>query len=73
MHSEIQALAFPKTLFNEKKIINWLYKYQYKPLKKVDKTQRPNFYRVRLTDPKKYKRYTTKILDDGVELILGWY
>ena len=55
------------------KIIDWLYKHQYKPLKAVDKIQRPNFYRVRLTPPKKYKQYTTKILNDGIELILGWY
>jgi len=73
MKSEIQALAFPKKDYNEKSIIDWLYKHQYKPLKAVDKIQRPNFYRVRLTPPKKYKRYTTKILNDGIELILGWY
>lgn len=76
---EIQALAFPKSSFNESKIVNWLYRHNMIPLKKVDKKQRKNFYRVRITPPRdkngleRYKHYTTKILNDGVELIIGWF
>jgi hypothetical protein len=75
--SEIQALAFPKKYYNKQKIVDWLYSHNMEPLKAVDKTTRPNFYRVRITEPRdeigreKYKHYITKILNDGVELIVG--
>ena len=66
---EIQSVRPPKS-WTEQRIINWLYKHQIKPMKHIDKNF-PNFYRIRITDPKQYKKFYTKILKDNVELIIG--
>lgn len=67
---ELQAVNFPKS-YKIKDIIDYLLKHNLKPLKKMD-TRQLNYYRVRITNPKLYKRFVTKILpDSNIHLILG--
>jgi len=68
--SKIQAIAFPIT-FKKSQIIDFLYKHQYEPIKPM--RIEGNYYRVRLEQPEQFKRYTTKILPDGIHLIIGYY
>ncbi len=69
--SELQAVNFPKT-YKLNDIIDFMIKHNLKPLKKID-TRQLNYYRVRITNPKKYKRFSTKVLNDGIHLIIGYY
>ena len=66
----IQAVIFPKdyTLNN---IIDFLYKHNLKPKKSID-TKQKNWLRVRITSPKLYSKYSTKILNNNVRLIIGY-
>ena len=70
-HSELQAVNFPKT-YKLNEMIDFLIKHNLKPLKKIDVRQL-NYYRVRITNPKKYRNFSTKVLPDGIHLIIGYY
>jgi len=69
--SEIQALGFPKDTFKKKDVVDFLYRHQMKPLKKI--REEGHYYRVRLTDPRPYKKYITKISPDNIHFIIGFY
>ena len=63
----IQSVLIPKDKFTRDEAIKYIKKhFQYK---KIDSTQRPNFYSFRQFDPTKNSKYFTKILDNGVELV----
>jgi hypothetical protein len=70
-NSELQAVNFPKT-YKLEEMIDFLIKHNLKPLKKIDVRQL-NYYRVRITNPKKYRSFSTKVLPDGIHLIIGYY
>lgn len=64
---QIQSVLIPKDKFSKSEAIKYIRKhFQYK---KIDSTQRPNFYSFRQIDPTKNSKYFTKVLADGVELI----
>jgi hypothetical protein len=71
MSSTIHSIAFPK-YYKLNDIITFLQHHNFKPIKPIDVYQ-PHYNRVRLVDPRKFKRFTTKILKDGVHLIIGWF
>jgi hypothetical protein len=52
-------------------IVDFLYKHNLKPIKGIDLYQ-PNYYRVRIIDPKEFKSFSTKVLPNGIHLILGY-
>jgi hypothetical protein len=68
--SKLHAVNFPKTGFTLKQSHKWLLEHNFKIPKKVDETT--NFYRYRQKLPDKRYTYTTKILPNGVELVLMW-
>lgn len=74
--SEIQAIYFDKFYptgeprWNSTLARKWLDEHDYIRIKPVDKT--PNLLRYRLTDPKKYKRFTTEKTTKGIYFVLGW-
>lgn len=76
--SEIQAVLFFKPKWTVAKSKAWLKQFNLVPLKGPDTTLFKNQIRYRITDPKQYKRYTSKLLvnnkgfDTNVHLILGW-
>jgi hypothetical protein len=64
---QIQSVLIPKDKFSKSDAIKYIKKhFQYK---KIDSTQRPNFYSFRQIDPTKNSKYFTKVLDNGVELV----
>lgn len=64
---KLQSVLVPKDKFSKSEAIKYIRKhFQYK---KIDSTQRPNFYSFRQIDPTKNSKYFTKVLADGVELI----
>jgi len=62
----VQSVLIPKT-FTIEYAKNWLKEHKYK-YNKIDVTDK--FYRFRQTEPNPSKRYYTKVLDNGVELII---
>ena len=66
----IHSVAFPRT-FTINMIVDFLYKHNLKPIKGIDLYQ-PNYYRVRIIDPKEFKSFSTKVLPNGIHLILGY-
>lgn len=68
--SKLHAVNFPKEGFTLKQSHKWLLKHNFKIPKKVDETI--NFYRYRQKLPDKRYTYTTKVLPNGVELVLMW-
>lgn len=62
----VQSILVPKIMTLES-AIDWVKNHNYK-VKKVDITDR--FYRFRQFTPKKTDKYITKVLPNGVELIL---
>ena len=67
----IHSVAFPKN-FTTSQIVNFLYKHDLKPIKGIDHYQ-PNYKRVRILPPELFKRFSTKVLDNGVHLIIGYF
>jgi hypothetical protein len=64
---QIQSVLVPKDKFTRSEAIKYIREhFQYK---KIDSTQRKNFYSFRQIDPTKNSKYFTKVLDNGVELV----
>lgn len=63
----IQTILFPRSKFTEKEAKLWLQQHNFK-FGKVDKTE--NYLRYRQYAPN-FNRYITKILPNGVELVIG--
>ena len=64
---QIQSVLVPKGKFSKEEAIKYI--KQHFEYKKIDSTQRPNFYSFRQIDPTKNSKYFTKVLDNGVELV----
>jgi hypothetical protein len=69
-NSEIQAAIFPKNKYSPTSARNWLMANGLHAIKHEHET--PGFYRYRIQDPIKYKRFITKKLPDSIELIIGY-
>ena len=64
---QIQSVLVPKDKFTRSEAIKYIREhFQYK---KIDSTQRKNFYSFRQFDPTENSKYFTKVLDNGVELV----
>jgi len=64
---KIQSVLVPKDKFTRSDAIKYIREhFQYK---KIDSTQRKNFYSFRQFDPTENSKYFTKVLDNGVELV----
>ena len=67
---EVQTILFPKDTYKVGEAREWLKMNKFIWNSKVDR-ERPNFLSFRQTEPT-YKRYITKVLPNGVELIIGY-
>lgn len=67
---KIQAILFDRNIWTLLSAESWLKKHELYPIKKVHITK--NYYRYRMTEPKKNKKYTTVKIDeyDGILFIL---
>jgi hypothetical protein len=68
--SIIQSVLVPKSKFTKKEAIKYVKKH-FK-FRKIDENQRKNFYSFRQFDPTKGSKYSTKVLKNGVELVLEY-
>jgi hypothetical protein len=64
---QIQSVLVPKSKFSKEEAVKYI--KQHFEYKKIDSTQRPNFYSFRQIAPTKNSKYFTKILDNGIELV----
>jgi hypothetical protein len=71
MPSNIQAVLFDIQKFNEKDINDWLKKNNFKKIKKIHKTKK--YLRVRIVDPKRFKKFRIKKTKTGIDFIIGFY
>lgn len=70
MSSEVQAVIFDRHMWTTDQARDWLKKNDFVRLKRVDQTK--NHYRYRITDPKKYARFTMKKTSVGISFVIGW-
>lgn len=68
--SEIRLLVFNPKQFSTEKARLWLKNNNIKPIKVVDRSTTQLRYRI--VDPKKFKRFRTKIVKSGIMLIIGF-
>lgn len=69
--SDIHSVQFDKTKWTPARALAWLKDHDLKNIKPVHETA--NFYRYRIIDPRFFRSFITKKLDNGIELILGFY
>ena len=66
--SKLQAVIFDRYIWSESEANKWLRKYNLKPIKEPRYTK--NFIRYRIREPYSHEKYFTKVLNNGIELIL---
>jgi hypothetical protein len=71
MSSEVTAAMFDKNRWSKQEAENWLMSHNLTPIKNVHETD--NYYRYRMKNPKGYHMMRTKKLNDGINLIIGFY
>ena len=66
----IQSILFKKKSWTPKKAEAWLKKHNYKPLKKVHKTE--NYLRYRISKPDKRCRYSTVKFNKSIQAVVKY-
>jgi hypothetical protein len=66
---QIQSVLVPKDKFTRSEAIKYIREHNNVEYKKIDSSQRKNFYSFRQIDPTPNSKYFTKVLDNGVELV----
>lgn len=69
LKSDVQSIIFNKNYWNLNGSINWLKQHGYK----YEVDEKEHFYRFRQHNPYIFKRFITKDLHNGIELIIGYY
>lgn len=64
----VQSILFDKNYWNIRKIADFLYQYNFNPIKKIHVTEK--YFRVRIKKPLKNKSYRTKKIKDGLKFII---
>jgi hypothetical protein len=70
MSSQIHSVLFDNKRWLTSEARRWLKDHNIKPIKPVHKT--PNFHRYRIVDPNEFKSFSTKKMDNGIELVIGY-
>lgn len=71
MTSAIQSIIFDKKLWTPEQALEWIVTHRFRTKKIVDITDRKIRFRIR--DPKQFKRFITKTVNDGIQFIIGFY
>jgi len=69
---EIHSIIFPKESFKVGEARQWLKKNKFIWNEKVNKEYRHNFLTFRQKPPELFSRFITKVLPNGIELIIGY-
>lgn len=70
MSSYVQAVVFDNTQWTVNSSKHWLKRNKFQTIKPVHKTE--NTYRFRIENPENFKRFITKKLKNGINLIIGY-
>lgn len=70
MDGKVQSVYFMKPYYTNEKALKWLNSYGYKPIKPVHELGDELRYRIR--EPT-FKRYITRIISNGVHLVIGYH
>lgn len=68
--SEIQSVVFNPKQFTPNQARLWLKNNNIRPIKIVDRTATQLRYRI--VNPKKFKRFRTKIIKSGIMFVIGF-
>lgn len=72
MSSALHTVLFPLN-FTLNEIIDFLQRNNLKPIKPMRQGEQGKYKRVRIRDPKLFKSFITKKLNNGVSLVIGYY
>ena len=67
----VQAVTFDASRWTPLEAKQWLRAHQFRAIKPVHRTK--NRLRYRLHPPETFRHFATQVLDDGVELVIGFY
>lgn len=67
--SNIQTVLFDNSKFSEEEAEEFLEEHKIKPIKSVHYTT--NYLRYRIKDPKEFKKFYTKSIEDGIKFVIG--
>lgn len=70
MTSQIHSVVFDDKFWDTKSARAWLKQHNLKAIKRVHHTE--NTLRYRIRDPKLFKQFTTQVLPNHINLVLGW-
>lgn len=66
--TEVHSVLFNRELFNTREATKWLKKHNFKPIKRVHKTEK--YLRYRIREPE-YSKYRTQEIDNGILFVYG--
>lgn len=66
--SKIQSILFNRNHWTIRTIVDMLYENEFVPIKQAHLTK--NYYKVRLMNPSKDKKYRTKKINEGLKFII---
>ena len=71
---EVQSVIFKRNKWTKEQASKWLKEHKYKHIfrGKSPKDISKNYLRYRQHDPNRYKKFSSKKLGKGIELILGY-
>jgi len=70
MSSYIQAILFDNKYYTTQEARKWLYDNDFKPIKKVHKTDK--YLRYRITEPNNKDKYRIKKINNNINFIIGY-
>jgi hypothetical protein len=66
----VQAILFDKTIWSPNSSATWLMRHSFHPIKRMHETS--HYYRYRLMEPSKRRRYVTKTIGHGIKFIISF-
>ena len=68
--SQIHSVVFNDKFWTSANARSWLKQHNLIPIKRVHHTE--NTLRYRIRDPRLFKRFSTKVLPNHINIVLGW-
>lgn len=68
--SQLQSVVFNPKQFTTAQARGWMKDHNIQPIKMVDKTKTQ--FRYRIQNPRKFKRFVTKKVSQGIMLVIGF-
>jgi hypothetical protein len=69
--SKVQSYLFLKSYYDINEVNDYINSHDIHPIKAIHETD--NMFRVRVQDPKQFKKFRTKKLSNHLEAVIGFY